>query len=185
MESLGRVQIRSADNGQYWVAKLEQDYSAIVLADSPHDTYSWFDLMKLPGANHVALRSSYKSGGLWTYVSARPDWYGKLQLQAPGSADWITRVGGNETYGLVNVGDGEVAFRLIDPSGFVSAHLDIVDPRAGNGHPLSIRVRIELFTSVGQTSGALVAAIGRWERFRFAGAAGDDLERIVGVAAVV
>jgi hypothetical protein len=181
MESLGRVQIRSSDNGQYWVAKLEHDYSAIVLG-SPHDTYSWFDVMKLPGANHVAFRSSHQAGGRWTYVSARPDWYGKLQLQAPDSADWITAVGGNETYGLVNLGGGEVAFRLIDPSGFVSAHLDIVDSRAGDGHPLSIRVRIELFTSVGQRSGAYVNVIGKWERFRFVGAAGDDLERIMGVA---
>lgn len=167
MESLGRVQVQSVQNSQIWQAMPEEDYSAVVLAAASSAANTYFDVLRIK-ENQICLRSAVTKNGAATYVSARwGDWYGKLQLQEPHSAGWITAVGGDETFLLVNIGGGDVALKLANPSRFVSARIDTPDTRThNNGITVSVNQGFTLFDS---GYGAAVESLGGWEKFKLLG----------------
>jgi streptogramin lyase len=92
-------------------------------------------------------------------------------------------VAGDETFALINIGNGQVAFKLINPSAYVSARLDQPDPRTDNdGISVSVRSGFTLFSSSATSSGTYVTSVADWERFELVGADSATLSRIMTVA---
>lgn len=180
MKSLGKVQIQSVKNKQIWQAMPNEDYSAVVLADAPTASMTYFEVMEMID-NQICLQSAYVHNGNATYVSARwGDWYGKLQLQTPRSAHWITEPKGDEIFALINIGgNDEVAFMLSSNRRYVSARFDAKDPRtSNNGYSISVNQGFTLFDS---GYGSPVTSIRTWEQFRLLG----DIATVKAIIAAV
>ena len=170
---IGKIFLTAKKTGQHAEVMYSQDYSALVVANNP--------AVKSTGSNAVwemygnagsTGQVAFKNGNC--FASGRfGDWYGKLQVQAPGSADWITRAQGDETCTLYPLGMGDFAIHNPMYNAFVSVRFDEPDGRAGNGYPLSLKKNMNFFG--GSVSGGTpVTAVGEFETFSgFFGGAQD------------
>jgi hypothetical protein len=73
-------------------------YSALNCDSNDTSPFLW-TLSKLD-ETHVTLSPKDGFAGMQLYASVRDDWSWYVQVQAPGSADWITAVGRDETLTL-------------------------------------------------------------------------------------
>jgi hypothetical protein len=73
-------------------------YSSLNCDPNDPSTFPW-TFVKLDDT-HVALSPVLTYQGMTLYASVRPDIGYCVQVQAPGSADWITGIGGDETITL-------------------------------------------------------------------------------------
>lgn len=175
MNPLGQFYLRS-NSGTHAQILCNDDYSALVVpqgSGQPDSSSSLFTLYALGSSAQVALGINCCGTGE-NYVSNRfGDWYGKLQVQAPGSADWITAVGGDEIYMLFPLppdGAGQKGIALWSSmyNAFVSVRYDEADDRADNGYP----VRTRMGGLFGSDPGTPVTNAAAWETLQLVQANG-------------
>lgn len=73
-------------------------YSA--LNCDPGNTSDFYWTINKLDDTHVSLSPRDGYNGMTLYASVRPDWSYQVEVQAPGSADWIQAVGGDEILGF-------------------------------------------------------------------------------------
>jgi hypothetical protein len=182
MNPLGQVYLKT-NNGQYAQVMCQQDYSAIVVLPGPGQPESdnaLFTLYSSGSDAQVALGINACDAGQVFASDRHGDWYGKLQVQAPGSADWITDAQGDEIFMLFPLpadGNGQKSLALYNPlyQAFVSVRFDETDPRAQNGYPLRTRTG-PLF---GGDPGTAVTTVGAYETMQLVFANGSSAARLV------
>jgi hypothetical protein len=182
MNALGQVYLKSS-SGDYARVMCNQDYSAIVVlpgSGKPPASSGLFTLYATGSNAQVALGINACGVGEVFASDRHGDWYGKLQVQAPGSADWITKAQGDEIYTLFPLpaqAGGQKGLALLNSLGsaFVSVRYDEQDNRADNGHPLRTRSG-PLF---GSDIGTPITAVGSWETLQMEFADGNPAPRLV------
>ena len=182
MNALGQVYLKT-NNGQYAQVTCNSDYSALVVipnTGTPSNSVSLFTLYATGSDAQVALGIDSCGVGQVFASDRHNDWYGKLQVQAPGSADWIQQAQGDEIYMLFPMpadGSGQKGLALLNPlyQAFVSVRFDEQDSRAYNGYPLRTRTG-PLF---GSDVGTPVTTVGAWETLQLVFADGSSAARLV------
>ncbi|MGA3187639.1 MAG: hypothetical protein ABSF22_11085 [Bryobacteraceae bacterium] len=182
MNPLGQVYLKT-NNGEYAQVMCNQDYSAIVVLPGsgvPAASAGLFTLYATGSNAQVALGINSCGVGQVFASDRHGDWYGKLQVQAPFSADWITQAQGDEIYMLFplpSATGGQKGLALLNPlyQAFVSVRYDEQDNRAGNGYPLRTRMG-PLF---GSDQGTPITAVGAWETMQLEFADSSSAARLV------
>jgi len=77
-------------------------YSALNCNPSDASIFDW--TLAKTATGQVTLSPSAPYRGMTLYASVRPDWSYFVQVQAPNSADWITRAQGDEFLTLTELG---------------------------------------------------------------------------------
>ena len=88
------------------VGKLRVTYNWLysALNCDPNDNSSFLWVVNKASNGVVTLSPLQEYRGMTLFASVRPDWYDYVQVQAPHSADWITRVGGDEQLTMTDLG---------------------------------------------------------------------------------
>ena len=127
------IQYRDGRYAQIWY---NQNYTVFGLSNNGggwDPTDNVVQLVAL-GNGNVAFQCG---GGYNAFASARyGDYGGQVQFQAPYSAQWITQVGGDETFQLVPTGDGYFAIYSPTYSSYVTINPN-QDGSAQNCNPLT------------------------------------------------
>jgi hypothetical protein len=182
MNALGQVYLKT-NNGQYAQVTCNQDYSAIVVipdSGTPGPSSALFTLYATGSNAQVALGINACGVGQVFASDRHNDWYGKLQVQAPGSADWITQAQGDEIYmlfPLAAASGGQKGLALYNPlyQAFVSVRFDETDDRAQDGYPL----RTRMGTLFGSDVGTPITTVGAWETIQLVFGDGSSAARLV------
>jgi hypothetical protein len=77
-------------------------YSALNCDPNDNSAFTWVINKSSNGVVTLAPVQGYR--GMTLFASVRPDWDYFVQVQAPHSADWITRVGGDEHLTVTDLG---------------------------------------------------------------------------------
>lgn len=183
---LGQVRLQSSD-GRFAQVKCNQDYSAVVVSSrstsTPGASVSLFTMYAFGSNARVALGRKACIDRVVFASDRQNDWYGKIQVQAPRSADWITAARGDETYILFPLeadGNGQKKLALLNESYnvFVSVRYDEKNPRADDAYPLRTRSGGRVFS--GPTdSGTPITNVGSWEKLQLVFEDGTSAARLV------
>jgi hypothetical protein len=90
-------------------------YSALNCDPRDQSPFGWV-INKVGSGANVSLSPQERHSGMTVYASVRPDYSYTVQVQAPFSADWITRVAGDETMTLAQQGLLTIALRGLNGS---------------------------------------------------------------------
>jgi hypothetical protein len=108
-------------------------YSALNCTPSETTPFFW-DFIKTADGS-LALSPSDHYGGRTLYASVRPDWGYNVQVQAPGSADWITAIGADEKLSAQATGILGAAFKGLNGS-YIAVNETADDQEGHSGYRL-------------------------------------------------